>query len=133
VRPSHPLAGQGPVGLEAVTQQGWALAGAGSFRQAFAAHFTALNAEPPRRIVQCSSIALLIEIVANGDFLTILPDAIANAPPLRGRLVKIESEIPAGHPYGGLVYRQDRLDTPAAQALQAIFREVGRDLAGAEG
>lgn len=127
-RPSHPLAERSRLSLEEISTQGWALAAAESFRHAFEEHFTTQLLPAPRRIVQCSSIALLIELVANDDFLTILPDAIAQAEPLRQQLVRIDSDAPAGHPFGGLVYRHNRVATLATNALQEIFREVGRNI-----
>ena len=123
-RCGHPLADRVAVCLDDLAAHGWALAGSEAFRRIFGAYFVEHGVAAPTRIIQCSSIALVIEIVANGDFLTILPNRIANAEPLIGRLVRIDGATPAGKPRGGLVYRSDRLETPATRRLEAIFREL---------
>jgi DNA-binding transcriptional LysR family regulator len=123
-RTGHPFAGRAGLDLSELSGQGWALAGAEAFRRAFGAYFAEHGEPAPTRIVQCSSIALLIELVADGDFLTILPDRIARSASLAGRVVRIDSATPAGTPRGGLVYRTDRMETPATRRLEGIFREL---------
>jgi DNA-binding transcriptional LysR family regulator len=127
-RIDHPLVTQSGVDIEELSRQCWAIAGAEAFRQAFAAFFAQHGQASPTRIVQCSSIALLMELVADGEFLTILPDRIARSRPLADRVARIDSATPAGTPRGGLVYRTDRLETPATRRLEAIFRELAAEL-----
>jgi LysR family transcriptional regulator of abg operon len=123
-RTGHPLADRSGVELEELATYGWALAGAEAFRRTFGVYFLEEGLPVPTRIIQCSSIALVIEIVTSGDFLTVLPNQVARAQSLAGRLVRINGVAPAGTPRGGLVYRPDRLETPATQRLEAIFRQI---------
>ncbi len=127
-RPEHPLAAQDDISVKDLAAHGWALAGAGAFRQAFSAYFAGYGHPAPTRLIQSSSIALLIEIVCGGDFLTVLPDQIARSKPIAGRLTRISSETPAGSPRGGLVYRSDRLETPATRRLESIFRALAAEM-----
>jgi len=127
-RPQHPLAGRGEIAVADLAAHGWALSGAGAFRQAFNAYFADHGQAAPTRLIQSSSIALLIDIVCGGDFLTVLPDQIARAAPIAGRLVRISSQTPAGLPRGGLVYRADRLETPATRRLEGIFRRLAAEM-----
>jgi len=112
--PGHPLAGAKRVSVERLAEQEWALSGSAALRATFTSFFTDRGLLPPARLVQSSSIALLVSLVSRHNFLTVLPQAVAEAPLLAGRLVRIDAaETPASDPDGGLVYRPDIIRTPS--------------------
>ena len=123
--PGHPLAGAKRVSVERLAEQEWALSGSAALRATFTSFFTDRGLLPPARLVQSSSIALLVSLVSRHNFLTVLPQAVAEAPLLAGRLVRIDAaETPASDPDGGLVYRPDIIRTPAVTILMGMFREL---------
>ncbi|MET0248759.1 MAG: LysR substrate-binding domain-containing protein, partial [Sphingobium sp.] len=130
--PGHPLAGAKRVSVERLAEQEWALSGSAALRSTFTSFFTNRGLLPPARLVQASSIALLVSLVSRHNFLTVLPDAVAQAPLLAGRLMRIDAaETPASDPDGGLVYRPDIIRTPAVTMLMGMFRELTARLADA--
>lgn len=132
--PGHPLAGAKRVTIERLAEQEWALSGSAALRSTFTAFFTNRGLLPPARLVQASSIALLVSLVSRRNFLTVLPHAVAQAPLLAGRLVPIDAtETPASDPDGGLVYRPDIIRTPAVTMLMGMFRELTARLADERG
>lgn len=132
--PGHPLAGAKRVSVERLAEQEWALSGSAALRSTFTSFFTNRGLLPPARLVQASSIALLVSLVSRHNFLTVLPHAVAQAPLLAGRLMRIDAaETPASDPDGGLVYRPDIIRTPAVTMLMGMFRELTARLAGARG
>jgi LysR family transcriptional regulator of abg operon len=121
----HPLAGGDRLSIEQLAECDWALAGSTSLRTTFSAFFTDRGVMPPARLLQSSSIALLAQLLATNDVLTILPDAVARSPLLVDRLVRIDTvESPASEPEGGLIYRPDLVRTPAVAALIGRFRTL---------
>lgn len=132
--PGHPLAGAKRVSVERLAEQEWALSGSAALRATFTSFFTDRGLLPPARLVQSSSIALLVSLVSRHNFLTVLPHAVAEAPLLAGRLVRIDAaETPASDPDGGLVYRPDIIRTPAVTILMGMFRELTARFADARG
>jgi DNA-binding transcriptional LysR family regulator len=132
--PNHPLAGVNGVSIDVLAEQEWALAGSTALRSTFMTFFTDRGILPPARLMQSSSIALLVELVSKNRLLTVLPHAVAQASLLAGRLVPVDAlETPASDPEGGLVYRPDIIRTPAVTMLMGLFRELTDRMRGVPG
>jgi DNA-binding transcriptional LysR family regulator len=113
------------IGIEALAEWDWALAGSSALRATFSAFFTERGIVPPGRLIQSSSIALLADMLSRNDLLTVLPDPVAQAPLLAAHFVRIDAiETPASNPDGGLIYRPDVVRTPAVSALMDRFRQL---------
>jgi DNA-binding transcriptional LysR family regulator len=128
--PDHPLAAAQGVTIDQLAEHEWALAGSAALRSTFSSFFTNRGLLPPGRLVQASSIALLVDIVSRQNFLTVMPHAVAEAPLIAPRLVRVDAvETPASDPEGGLVYRPDIIRTPAVTMLMGMFRELTERMA----
>lgn len=126
-RVGHPLMQQGRVSVTQLAESEWVLAGSTSLRSAFNDFFTTQGLLAPMRQLQCSSLPLVVNMVENSDFLTILPDAVAQSPTFAGRVQRLDVErSPASSPDGGLIYRPDLVQTPAVSMLISMFREQAR-------
>lgn len=134
VRTGHPLTGKSRVTLEQMAEADWVLAGSSSLRSTFTEFFTAQGLVAPMRQIQCGSISLVVNMLENNDFLTVLPDAVANAPTFAGRLERLDVErSPASAPDGGLIYRPDLVQTPAVTTLIGVFRDLARQVLTRDG
>ncbi|NBC38160.1 LysR family transcriptional regulator [Novosphingobium sp. FSY-8] len=105
----------------------WALSGAVNFRRAFEENLIAQGLPFPQQFLQSSSLGLVLDLVQQRDLLTILPERVANAPRLAGRLESCDAPAPAGGPAGGLVYRKEVLRLPAVRAVADAFRNLSTD------
>lgn len=134
VRTGHPLTGKGRVTVPQLAEAEWVLAGSSSLRTTFAEFFTDYGVVAPMRQLQCSSLPLVVNMVENSDFLTVLPDAVANSPTFAGRIERLDVErSPASEPDGGLIYRPDLVQTPAVSTLITIFRDLARETLSGDG
>lgn len=127
-RPQHPLAQADGVKGEDFSAARWALGGAGALRREFGAHFCAQGLPTPTRIIQCSSLMLLLTLVRAQDVLTVLPDFLVAALPASEGLVRLDAQAPGGRPQGGLIYRPDLVQTKASESLLSRFRHFAPQL-----
>lgn len=122
-RQDHPATTLAAPVLADLSPQLWGLGGALAFRQVVEAAFVDQGVAVPRRLLQCSSLKLLIDLVLRRDMLTILPDRLAAS--LAGQLVRLNLTAPGGSPRGGLIYRAESLQQPSIRVIAAQFRAFG--------
>lgn len=84
------------------------------------------RAQIPRVSVVCETFSSTISLVAQSDFLTILPQELGGDPLLAHRLVQIavEETLPKAEYY--LIQRRDTTPAPLTRALIALFRRECR-------
>lgn len=128
-RAAHPLAASPSVEAEDLSTAHWALGGAGALRREFGAFFSSQGLPMPRRVLQSSSLALLLALVKVQDVLTVLPDVLVRTAPIVNDLVRLDTEAPGGRPRGGLIYRPDLVQTKASGSMFARFRMLATQLA----
>lgn len=116
-----------PTDLVALAHESWVLGGGLNFRRTVEAAFVAAGAQPPVRLLQCDSLALLIDLLTRRDLFTVLPDRVAAALP-PGSLVALPVPAPAGQPRGGLVYRPEAIQQPAVAKIAGHLRTVAAAL-----
>ena len=121
----------GTATLAALAGQTWALGGGLNFRRTVEAAFIDAGVEPPARLLQCSSISLLLDLVAQRDLVTILPDRLVALLPI-GSLERVDVPAPGGRPRGGLVYRAEVMPQPAIAAIADHFRSVAQAIDGTD-
>ena len=117
--------------LAALAGVTWALGGGLNFRRTVEAAFVDAGVAPPARLLQCSSISLLLDLVTQRDLVTILPDRLVALLPA-GSLKRIDIVAPGGRPRGGLVYRPEVMQQPAIAAVAKHLRSVVPVIGGAD-
>jgi DNA-binding transcriptional LysR family regulator len=126
-RASHVLAGR-PTRIDQLSASSWALGGDYGFEEQFRSYFATRGSALPSKILRCSSIALLLNLVASRDLLTVLPDIVGARAAAPEPLVRIDADAPAARPRGGLIYRSDLVRTPSIQAMMDLVRTAGQAL-----
>jgi len=122
-RTGHPAVNS-HIDVDALLAAEWVLLGASAFRRAFDNYFRALGLQPPRRIRQCSSVALLRGMVARRDSLTLLPRFMAEGT----ELARMDTAMATGSIVGGIVHRRGTFHSLPAQSLIETFRQGAQAL-----
>jgi DNA-binding transcriptional LysR family regulator len=132
VRQDHPLAGRSGLGIEDLAEASWALCGVTGSQRTFEALFQAAGAHPPVRLMETTSIALLVSAMLTRDLVTILPSFLVRGDILKGRLVALDVRDKPPSVAAGLLSRHEIARTPATEALSQIFRTRAAQLSGSE-
>lgn len=132
VRPEHPLAGRDDLTFEDLVEAPWALCGATGWLRDFEAFFRIGRRDPPGRLMQTTSIALLVSAMLTRDLITILPSFLVRGDILKDRLVTLTAPEPPSSVTAGLLWRLDRVRTPPAETLSDVFRTRAGQLSAAE-
>lgn len=122
-RPAHPLAKRHEVGFADLAAASWALCGGSGWLGDFEAFFAQGGEVMPERLMQTSSIALLVSAMLSRDLVTILPSFLVKADILADRLAPLPVPVAPAGVCAGLLQRADMVRTPSTDALSQIFRE----------
>jgi DNA-binding transcriptional LysR family regulator len=126
-RPNHPL-----LGAKSLTE----LAGASWVRPSLEDRTVATDVEeafqrlgipPPNVAVQSPSMLVIVQIVANSDLLTMLPEEIFQAMPIERFCVPLEFIPPMPAAPVCIVHRQGLPMTPLAENLSDLMRQAANN------
>ncbi len=121
-RLGHPVAEAAHVSPAELARHNWAMIEGGAGEEAFRQYFQSRGLPTPNLAVRCSSVALLVELAATTDLLTILPDAVDRSGKTRDRLQIVRTDAPFGSAHFGLIYRENSLQTPLFKRLVKSIR-----------
>jgi DNA-binding transcriptional LysR family regulator len=132
VRHDHPLAGRSGLQINDLAEASWALCGVTGSLRTFEALFQAGGASLPTRLMETTSIALLVSAMLTRDLVTILPSFLVRGDILKGRLVPLDVRDKPPSVAAGLLSRHETARTPATEALSKIFRARAVQLNGSD-
>lgn len=121
-RKNHPFARKRKLTHQDLSEADWAMLSGEGFQRAFQNYFYVKGCPAPRQVFKTNSLALIKNIVAAQDLLTVLPKEIVSDEIKRKQLVHIDIETPADFARAGLLYRQDGVTTPAMEVVIEKFR-----------
>jgi DNA-binding transcriptional LysR family regulator len=133
VRRDHALAGRAGLAFGDLVDAPWALCGVTAGLPGFEALFQSSGQAIPARLMETTSIALLVSAMLTRDLITILPSFLVKGDILKDRLVALDLTEKPPSVAAGLLYRPDMARTPATEALSEIFRSRASRLAGTMG
>lgn len=125
-RPGHPLASGGPVSVETLVGQAWAVPRPGTpSRTQFDALFARLGRPLPESILDCGSILLMRELLSRSDLLGCISQNQARAEIAHGLIARVPTEIDWPERPIGLTYRAAWVPTRAQSELLDMLRAAG--------
>ncbi len=126
-RAGHALCAATGIALKHLGKYPWIL-------PAFPAHherelvdaFLSAGLKPPRFPIQTNNVFLAREMIAAGEYLSIMPRAMLQAPAIRGRIVELNSDFSPAPTNIGYATRARSTLPPAARELIALAAEALR-------
>jgi DNA-binding transcriptional LysR family regulator len=127
---TNPLTRRRKLALGELLNEPWALYPVDSFFGLLIAQiFRANGYEPPRAAATSLSFNMLMELVATGRFLTVLPSFMLTVPSRRAPLKGLPVTLPNARMPVGIITLKNRTLTPSAQLLIDHVRTLAKTLA----
>jgi len=123
VRREHSLAGRTGLSFGDLEDTPWALCGVTGGLRAFDASSQGNGRHAPARLMETTSIALLMSAMLTRDLVTVLPSFLVRRDILKDRLVALDVRDKPPAVAAGLLSRPNMARTPATQALSQLFRD----------
>ena len=120
----HPLAGKSDISIQDLAAAQWAMLSSESVQRGFGLFFETRGLTVAPQMLKSNSIALLRQVVAASDALTILPQAVVQRELDSGVLVALDCETPVERTRIGLIFREGGLTTPQADVVVQGIRTV---------
>ena len=120
----HPLAGKADIGSEDLAGAQWAMLSSESVQRGFGIFFESRGLPVPPQMLRSNSIALIRNVVAASDALTILPQEVVQPEIDSGLLTALDCETPVEKSRIGLIFREGALLTPQAHVVVTRIREA---------
>ena len=120
----HPLAGKPEIDIDDLAGAQWAMLSSESVQRGFGLFFEARGLPVPPQMLRSNSIALIRNVVAESDALTILPQEVVQPEIDSGLLTALDCETPVEKSRIGLIFRDGALLTPQAAVVANRIRDV---------
>lgn len=113
----HPLAEKRDISIDDLAGAQWAMLSSESVQRGFGLFFETRGLPVPPQMLKSNSIALIRNVVAGSDALTILPQEVVQPEIDSDSLVALDCETPVERTRIGLVFRDGGLITPQAEVV----------------
>ena len=128
-RIGHPLASRDDLTLQDLSQARWILTSrVGILRNRVDAMFRNAGLECPTDVIEATSMALILSLIQDTDYLHVIPLALANYYVQSGALTIIPIDIPCKMANFGIITRRDTVLTPGASLLLNQIRDLAAEL-----
>ena len=124
-RAGHPLARRRGLGVKDLAQQAWVLPPAGSaLREELDAMFIEQGLDPPKNVVEASSLLVVMSLLSSTDMVVSLPKEAVRPYCEAGVLTVLPVTLDVRMESFGIITRRGRGLSPGAAALLAVLRET---------
>lgn len=128
-RVGHPLAARDNLTLQDLSQAAWILTSrVGVLRNRIDAMFRNAGLECPSDVIEATSMALILSLIKDTDYLHVIPLTLANYYVQSGALAIIPIDIPCGMANFGIITRRDTVLTPGAGLLLNQIKDIAAEL-----
>lgn len=125
--PTHPLVGQGKVGLATLREQGWIVAPRGTHtRQVFEMQFASQGLQPPLPVIECPTFHTNLATVAGCPLLTMAPQTAVRSYVQLGRVRQLALARPFQSDYVVFITLRGLPALPAVERLRETLQLVAR-------
>jgi len=129
VRRDHPLLLQENLGLADLQQAAWILPPAGGvLRHRFDLMYREAGLEPPRNVVETSTVVVITRLLEQTDMLALVPAELARHYQDHGMGARLPADVPCRMDAYGIIRRHDHLLSPGAETLLRLLRMTAREL-----
>ncbi len=128
-RIGHPLSSRPDLTLEVLSQGRWILTSRGGIlRNRVDAMFRSAGFECPSDVIETTSMALILRLLKDTDYLHVIPRDLANYYAQSGALAILPIDIPCRMANFGIITRRDIVLTPGASIFLDEIRAVASEI-----